>query len=162
MTPSIVEKIYALGITTVDIGGRGGTSWPYIETLRKKTSFFQEPKDIFRDWGIPTAYSLAAIKSSIPKVETITTGGIRDGLTIAKACAMQTNMCGIGLPLLKAALISKEAVEDTIKRLIQELTVTMLATGSKNLSQLKKSLCYGSPFENEFGNYIRGLNATKN
>ena len=42
----------------------------------------------FNNWGIPTAHNLAAIKQLYPHIPIIATGGIRNGLTVAKAIAI--------------------------------------------------------------------------
>ena len=141
-------QLLAAGVAALDVGGRGGTSWPYIEGLRSQDSLRQELSRVFRDWGIPTAYSLHTLRQALPpEVPLVATGGIRSGLTAAKAIALGANMVGVGLPLMQAALESAERVEAVLASLLDGLKITMLATGSATLPQLAHRLSLGHPYE---------------
>ena len=137
-----------LGVAAIDVGGKGGTSWPYIEGLRSKNLETKQLADCYRDWGIPTAYSLSALNLENLGIPLIATGGIRDGLTVAKACGLGASMVGVGLPLLRAALNSFEATERVLANFANELKVCMLATGSHNVGSLQEKLCLADPYEN--------------
>jgi isopentenyl-diphosphate delta-isomerase len=141
------NQLLAAGVTALDVGGRGGTSWPYIEGLRSQDPLRQELAGIFRNWGIPTAYSLHALRQAHVTTPLVATGGIRSGLTAAKALALGANMVGIGLPLMQAALESAEQVEAVFLHLLEGLKITMLATGSPTISHLASRLCMGHPYE---------------
>jgi isopentenyl-diphosphate Delta-isomerase len=130
------------GVTAIDIGGRGGTSWGYIEGLRRQK---KDLGNTFRNWGIPTAYNISAAKDI--GIQISATGGIRSGLMVAKALALGANMAGVGLPLFLAALESEEKVFQTLEQFKQELQITMMATSSKNISDLKNKVCWGDPYE---------------
>ena len=97
IAPNSIQRLAELGISGVDIGGRGGTSWGYIEGLRSNNEETKALANTFRDWGIPTAYALVAARSNQNKLPLIATGGVRDGLTVA-AVALGANFAGIGLP----------------------------------------------------------------
>jgi isopentenyl-diphosphate delta-isomerase len=112
----------------------------------------------FRDWGIPTAYSLAAVRSQIKDLPLIATGGIRDGLTIAKAVALGANLIGIGLPLLRAALETEDGPQEVLNTLIRGLKITMLATGSSSLQDLEHHLCLGKPLKKAFQDWVSSKN----
>ena len=147
LTPESALQLKNAGVAALDIGGRGGTSWGYIEGLRSPSSATRELGEIFRDWGIPTAYSLAAVKRSCPTLPLIATGGIRDGLMVAKAVALGATFAGIGLPLLRAALVNEDQPTQVLLHMQRALKATMLATGQKTLDQLKQALCYGVPYQ---------------
>ena len=91
------------GVTYFDVGGSGGTSWAHIEGLRSDELLIRRRGEIFRDWGIPTAEAVSALRKELPAAGLIATGGIRDGLTVLKAVHIGANMVGIGLPLMRAA-----------------------------------------------------------
>lgn len=146
-SPKDAKKLFDCGVASIDVGGRGGTSWGYIEGLRSNSLKTQKLGATFRDWGIPTAYSLAAIKSAFPDSVVSATGGIRTGLDIAKAIALGAAMVGVGLPFMRAALESEHAVEEEFLTLKEGLLITMHATDSKSLSDLKKSLVRGLPLQ---------------
>ncbi len=155
MAPETVRRLKEMGFSAVDIGGKGGTSWSHIEGLRSRTALSQELGAGFRDWGIPTAYSLAVVHKAFPQLPLIATGGIRDGITVAKAVALGARLCGIGLPLLRAALESEEAPLEFLETLRQGLKVTLMATGATRLDDLSQRIVLGHPFEREFESNVR-------
>ena len=156
ITPQSVQRLRDLGIAAIDIGGKGGTSWSHIEGLRSNSARVQNLGSQFRDWGIPTAYSLAAVHEACPGFPIIATGGIRDGLTIAKAVALGASMAGIGLPLLRAALASEDAPRELIASYCESLALTMQASGCRTLPELAKKLTLGLPLEREFARIFGG------
>lgn len=155
ISPNTCQRLIDAGVAAIDIGGRGGTSWGYIEGLRSSSWETQSLGETFRDWGIPTAYSLAAVRSQLADFPLIATGGIRDGLTVAKAVALGANLVGIGLPLLRASLDSEQTLMRSLESFIRGLKVTMLATGSESLDQLEQHLSLGLPLENNFESWVR-------
>jgi isopentenyl-diphosphate delta-isomerase len=134
------EKLLRIGIDAIDVGGRGGTSWAYIEGLRSQNPRVMAMAKVFRDFGVPTAESLAEIKTKYPKACIIATGGVRDGLTVAKAVGLGATMCGVGLPFFKAALESSDKVEESIRQMVDELKIAMMCTGSRKLSDIAHAL----------------------
>ena len=148
------RQLLAAGVTALDVGGRGGTSWPYIEGLRSQEPLRQEMSLVFRDWGIPTAYSLHVLRQAFPSSPLVATGGIRSGLMAAKAIALGADMVGVGLPLMQAAIESAERVEAVYIHLLEGLKITMLATGSPTLSHLASHLRMGHPYEDQTRDYF--------
>ncbi len=149
------KELLAAGVSALDVGGRGGTSWPYIEGLRNSDPLRQELARVFRDWGIPTAYSLHALRQALPAgTPLVATGGIRSGLMAAKAIALGADMVGVGLPLMQAALESAERVDAVFLHLLEGLKITMLATGSPTLGHLAGHLHLGRPYEAELQQYF--------
>lgn len=147
ISPHTADKLLKAGVAAIDCGGRGGTSWGYIEGLRSKSEQTMDLARSYRDWGIPTAFSLAAIHKKIPQMPLIATGGIRDGLTVAKAIALGAQMVGLGLPLLRAASQSEEKVKEVLNTMIKGLHIAMFATGCARLEQLKDKIVFGHPYE---------------
>ncbi len=139
---STVLRLICVGVKGIDVGGRGGTSWPFIEGKRSALPLNQNLGSLFRDWGIPTAYSLAKSKKIIGSsdVSLIATGGIRSGLMAALALGLGANMVGIGLPLLKAALIDDEEPLNFLKEMAHQLKIVQLATGAGKISDLPLSV----------------------
>lgn len=135
------ERLFAAGAAAVDVGGKGGTSWSWIEGLRATDLETRELAASFRNWGIPTAFNTAAMRAAFPHKTIIATGGIRSGLTAAKALALGANLVGVGLPLLKAAMVSAEQTIKTMHTFIRGLKIAMLATGNAKISTLSQSLC---------------------
>ena len=145
MTPNTVQRLIDTGVAAVDIGGKGGTSWGYIEGLRSQSWQTQQLADSFRNWGIPTAFSLAATKKALPESSIVATGGIRDGLHVAKACALGATMTGVGLPFLRASLVSEQRLEETVELFARGLELAMIASGCRSLKDLKQRIVRGLP-----------------
>jgi len=139
--------LQAAGVAALDVGGRGGTSWPYIEGLRSHDALRQTLAGEFRNWGIPTAYGVHALREACPELPLVATGGMRSGLMAAKAIALGANLVGIGLPLMQAALESEDRVTEVLDSFVEGLRVTMLATGSRSLKDLRHHIGWGHPYE---------------
>lgn len=131
------KRLVECGVAAIDIGGKGGTSWSFIEGARAQSASLQRVAQSFRDWGIPTAIALHHARATLgAKVPLIATGGVRDGLTIAKAVALGANMVGVGLPLFRAALAHENGASDVLEELIRGLKTAMIATGCGSLPDL--------------------------
>ena len=124
-----------LGIRSVDISGAGGTSWVAVETHRAidhKRSLGEQ----FWDWGIPTAASV--VQTAEQGLEVCSTGGMRNGLMVAKAIAMGASCGGLARVVLQAyADGGKDGAKEFLEITIQEIRIAMLLTGSKNISELQ-------------------------
>jgi isopentenyl-diphosphate delta-isomerase len=120
------------GVKAIDVAGAGGTSWAKVEYYRGSSQ-----SRIFSEWGIPTAESLCQCVKTV-KIPVIASGGIRNGIEVAKALAMGGSLAGLALPLLKPATQSWKAVKERLDLIITELKTTMFLTGAKNIEELKK------------------------
>jgi len=69
----------------------------------------------------------------------IASGGIRDGLQVAKAIALGAAAAGLARPLLKPAMRSSREVEKRIGIIHRELRTAMFLTGSKTVGDLQKA-----------------------
>ncbi|MFQ6136467.1 MAG: type 2 isopentenyl-diphosphate Delta-isomerase [Candidatus Hydrothermarchaeales archaeon] len=131
-----VKALEKAGVSAIDVGGLGGTSFAAVEYYRSKKN--REIGKKFWDWGIPTAIStIEALEYT--KLPIISTGGIRDGIEVAKALALGATACGLALPLLDRALKSSEHVVDKISEIIEELKIAMFLSGSESIEDLKKA-----------------------
>ena len=67
----------------------------------------------------------------------IASGGLRNGLEIAKCISLGANACGMASPMLKHAAQGKAVLTNFAKKVLDELRTTMFITGSKNLEALR-------------------------
>jgi len=143
ISAATARKCWGAGVSAIDIGGWGGTSWAAVESVRAATGTTdnnQRLKALGRDfatWGIPTVVSLAEVLATGSPV--IASGGVRSGGDVAKGVALGADLCGMALPLLKPAMESDAALFRAIDAIHQELTVTMFLTGSARLDDLRKA-----------------------
>lgn len=132
------QALRIAGVIGIDVGGLSGTSFSAVEVYRAKNKGDSLKESIgrtFWDWGIPTPVSVVEADVGL---EIIATGGIRNGIDVARALALGADSAGMAGALLKAATQSPEKVEEQIKGVIHELKVTMFLTGSRNLSELRR------------------------
>jgi isopentenyl-diphosphate delta-isomerase len=124
----------------IDVAGLGGTSWAGVEyhRAREKRRTRQAHMGLaFWDWGIPTAASIVEVARST-KVKLIASGGVRNGLHIAKAVALGAHYGGLAMPLLKSVSKSDKEAKESLLSIIDELRTAMFLTGSKNMDQLHR------------------------
>ncbi|MFA4662911.1 type 2 isopentenyl-diphosphate Delta-isomerase [Pyrococcus kukulkanii] len=134
----VAVKLEAIGIDAIDISGLGGTSWSGVEYYRAKDEIGKRLALRFWDWGIKTAISLAEVRywTNLP---IIASGGIRDGITMAKALAMGATLVGIALPVLKpAAKGDVKGIKKIILGYAEELRNAMFLVGAKSVVELRK------------------------
>src|SRR5690606_24867960 len=91
----------------------------------------------FVGWGIPTTESILNVKRSVPDMTIFASGGIKDGLDIAKCIALGATLGGMAGNFLKAAAISTEKAVDVMKLTKRQIEVTMFAAGVGTLEGLK-------------------------
>jgi isopentenyl-diphosphate delta-isomerase len=130
------QALKRVGIVGIDVGGLGGTSFSAVEVYRAKNKGDKLREGIgktFWDWGIPTPVSV--IEANVG-LDIIATGGIRNGIDVARALALGATSAGMAGALLEAATQSSEKVIEKLEGMIHELKVTMFLTGSRNLSEL--------------------------
>lgn len=137
IAPEIAVALAESHIKGIDVSGAGGTSWAHIEGLRATDLGRQRLAEVFANWGIPTAESLALCRGQLPGFPLIASGGIRNGLEAAKALALGADLIGLAHPLLEPATRSTEAVIEALKQFIWELRVAMFLVGAVDLETLK-------------------------
>ena len=131
----VAFELREAGVSAIDVGGKGGTSWSAVEAFRIKDDVMREVAIDFWDWGIPTAFCVAEVHDVLP---TIATGGIRSGIDVAKSLALGAVATGIALPFLKPAAAGEESVKRKVKYFIESLKTAMFLTGCKNVEDLRK------------------------
>ena len=67
----------------------------------------------------------------------MSTGGIRNGLEVAKAVSLGAVSCGIAYPLLAEAVKGKDEVQKALYKIIDELKTAMFLTGTKSIEELR-------------------------
>jgi len=94
--------------------------------------------DVFWDWGIPTAISIVEVSQTV-NIPIIASGGIRDGVEVAKAVALGASLTSLSQPVLQAAVKGVKETKDVISLLIEELRSVMFLIGAPSIQKLRKS-----------------------
>lgn len=132
-----VRQLVDAGVAAIDVAGSGGTSWSEVEYYRAPDAHHANVARAFADWGIPTAEAIRYACESAPDLPVFASGGLRDGIDIAKSIALGATLGGVAGLFLKAADRSVDAVRHTIWELSTQLRIAMFASGARDITALK-------------------------
>ncbi|MCA2618135.1 MULTISPECIES: type 2 isopentenyl-diphosphate Delta-isomerase [unclassified Microcystis] len=135
----MAQRLIEAGVAAIDVAGAGGTSWAKVESQRAKDPKQRHLGQVFADWGLPTAECITAIRTLNSTIPLIASGGLKNGLDLAKSIALGADLGGLARPFLVAAIESEAAVDELVKFLIAEIEIVLFCTGNPNLSALKNS-----------------------
>lgn len=138
------------GVAAIDVAGAGGTSWSQVEMHRAPDEFTRELAATFVGWGIPTAESISNVKKAVPEMIIFASGGLKDGLGIAKCIALGATLGGMAGNFLKAVAVSTEKAVEMMKLTKRQIEVTMFACGVEKLEGLKAGKLVGLQSEIDF------------
>ena len=130
-----VETIrYAIsqGIKTVDISGRGGTSFAYIENSRGGN------RDYLNDWGQSTVQTLLQAQDLRDNVEILASGGVRNPLDMVKCLVLGAK--GVGLSRTVLELVERYPVDKVVAIVNgwkDDLCLIMCALDCRTIDELK-------------------------
>ena len=135
-----IEMAHKLGIKTVDISGRGGTSFAYIENQRGYNCSYLD------EWGQSTVQTLLNAQPMIDKIEILASGGVRHPLDIVKCLVLGAKAVGLSRVILE--LVEKYSVEEVITIINgwkDDLRLIMCALNCKTIAELRQVdyLLYG-------------------
>jgi isopentenyl-diphosphate Delta-isomerase len=139
ISAEVANKLIDAGVQAIDVAGAGGTSWAKVESARATNPLQRDLGTTFAEWGVPTAECIVAIREAHPHIPLIASGGIRDGLDVAKAIALGADLAGLALPFLQPATDSIETLDNFVQRLLAELTTALFCTGNADLTALQNS-----------------------
>ena len=142
ISPSSAKKLHAIGINWIEVAGRGGTNWARIELNRNSDEHLKKVAEPFLDWGMGTVSLIKLLQKDMNVMGLIGSGGIRNGLDIAKCLALGCNLTAVAQPFLGPARKSSEAVIEAVSVYTEQLKWALFLTGSRNLIDLKKVKVY--------------------
>jgi isopentenyl-diphosphate Delta-isomerase len=126
------------GVAAIDVAGAGGTSWSQVEMHRASDDFTRQLAETFIDWGIPTATSILNVKKAAPNIIIFASGGLKNGLDIAKCISLGATLGGFAGQFLKSAAISREKVGELLRLTQRQIQVSMFGAGANDLSALQE------------------------
>ena len=151
ISANVARRLLNAGVAIIDVAGAGGTSWAGVEILRrgrqgarKNIRSKESAGDFapqFWDWGIPTVDALrqvASLKHQHPSLKVIASGGIQNGLDIAKSIAFGADLAAVARPMLLALESGGvPLLHRLIGKIEMELKGAMFLTGSRSLQDLQ-------------------------
>jgi isopentenyl-diphosphate delta-isomerase len=140
ISEQVARQLANVGVAAIDVAGAGGSSWSQVEMYRAVTDCQRQVAAAFANWGISTAESLVMVQRGAPDLPVLASGGIRDGIQMAKAIALGAAACGVAGPFLHAANESAAAVADLVTALVIQLRVAMFAVGAVDITALRHAL----------------------
>ena len=139
ISETVARTLADAGVAAIDVAGAGGTSWSEVERHRAGTERARRVAAAFASWGIGTAESVQAVRRGAPGLPVFASGGIRDGIDVAKAVGMGATLAGLASPVLRAAVQSADAVVEELSVIVEELRIAMFCLGAASLPDLKDS-----------------------
>lgn len=134
------KKLANAGAKGIDVSGAGGTSFAAVEHYRTKNpenASHHRLGRLFWDWGIPTAVSVTEVSKTV-NIPVIASGGIRDGIDVAKALALGASMASLSQPILHAAVRDVRETVDCLSLLMDELRNVMFLVGAESVQALQR------------------------
>jgi isopentenyl-diphosphate delta-isomerase len=126
----IALRLKGIGMRGLDVSGTGGTSFSAIERHRAQKVGDARCAALggtFGDWGIPAPVSTVWV---------IASGGIGDGLQVAKGMALGASCAGAAMAVLPEALVSAKKVKEKLRIMQAEFRTAMFLMGAKKVSEL--------------------------
>jgi isopentenyl-diphosphate delta-isomerase len=127
-----VAALRQVGVAAVDVAGAGGTNWALIEGLRDERA--GELARAFAAWGNPTADAIADARAAAPRLPVIASGGLRDGVDVAKCLALGASAGGLAAPFLRAA--QEDRATEAVRTVVDQLRVATWLTGAADVHEL--------------------------
>jgi isopentenyl-diphosphate delta-isomerase len=133
----VAAKLRSIGIRHADTSGAGGTSWVGVEALRAEGDGRALGEALW-DWGVPTAASVQYCVDA--GLTTIATGGIRNGMDVARAIALGASCAGIARHVYQAFLGGGvEGARGFLLQIERELRSVMLLCGATSIEDLQRA-----------------------
>ena len=140
----LARALFDRGITHIDVAGAGGTSWAAVEAERAKSPSQAAIARAFSGWGLPTATAIAQVRAACPEAVVIGSGGIRDGIDVAKAIRLGADIVGQAAGVLDHAVDGPEGVIAHFSVVIAQLRICCFCTGSPDLAALRQAALVGA------------------
>ena len=139
LSTETARRMIDCGVAGLDCSGAGGTSWAKVEAYCASTPRRRELGLRFGEWGIPTGRSILNVRAASATIPLIASGGLRDGIDLAKALALGADVGAIARPFLVKAHESEPALHQFIADTLEELRICMFGSGAESPRSASKS-----------------------
>jgi isopentenyl-diphosphate Delta-isomerase len=140
IAPSTAKRLLSCGVAAIDVAGAGGTSWALVEGRRSGEGARERIAEAFGDWGYATPRATAALRAAFPDTPLVASGGVRNGVHVAKALALGADLAGMALPFLRVAEESDAAVAALIDEVVTTLRIALFVSGARTVTDLRTML----------------------
>ncbi len=134
------RRLASAGVAAIDVAGAGGTSWSQVEMFRISLPRAARTAGAFKGWGIPTAEAIINVRNAAPGMKVLASGGLKDGVDIARCLALGACLGGMAGVFLKTAVESVEETVETIMEFQREIQISMFAAGAGRLTEMNPSM----------------------
>lgn len=135
MSQKTIQQLTDIGVTNIDVSGRGGTNFVTIENDRRT----QFDMSALANWGQTTPESLIAAQPFKGKANILASGGITDYTHIVKAVAMGAQAAGMSGRMLH--FVNELGIEKTIELVEnwkEAIRLMMLLLGVETIEELQQ------------------------
>ena len=137
ISATVAKKLYDAGVYAADVAGAGSMTWLEIEKKSSKDIVIRDVAETFCHWGNSTADCIVSIAEKMKKLKIISSGGVKNGIDIAKSIALGASLCANASNFFKKSLISRAECENLVESIALELKIAMFCLGCKNIQDLK-------------------------
>lgn len=136
MSRNAISQLIEVGAKTVDISGKGGTSFAMIENSRRDED---DKLSFLNDYGNSTVVSLLESQQYMDDIEIISSSGIRNSYDIVKSLSLGAKSVAMAGRFLKLVndLPMEEAI-DKVNNWKSQIKSIMTLLGAQNLDELRK------------------------
>ncbi|HOC06023.1 MAG TPA: type 2 isopentenyl-diphosphate Delta-isomerase [Bacillota bacterium] len=126
------RSLAAAGVSAIDVGGRGGTNFAWIEGRRNPSSWWKP----FTSWGLPTPVCVADVVYNGPGIQVLASGGVDDGLRALKCLCLGAAAVGTAGGILRQLRKGFAQADRYLEDYLRQLRVGMALLGVKTLPEL--------------------------
>lgn len=137
MSRKAIKNLTEIGAKTIDISGKGGTSFAMIENSRREEKY---KLDFLNNYGNSTVVSLLESQAYIDDYEILASSGIRNSMDIVKSLALGAKSVAMAGRFLR--IINDMSIEDAIEEVNnwkEQIKSIMTLLGAKSIQQLKST-----------------------
>lgn len=127
-----VMELADLGVAAIDVAGSGGTNWALVEGARDSRA--GAVAAAFGDWGVATADALREASRVAPDVPLLASGGVLDGVDVARCLALGATAAGMARPLLLAAQADRTG--EALDVVLRQLRIAVWASGAPSAAAM--------------------------
>lgn len=128
-----VQKLINIGVKHVDVSGRGGTNFIWIENSRSEDKRY----DYLENWGLTTVEALLDNQEHLDQVEILSSGGIKSPLDVIKCLVLGSKAVGMSGLFLKAVMNNKEHQIDDFLNDLKKILILLDVDSVEKLSTIR-------------------------